>query len=739
MAREREKARLYSVVAMPLRVAGKAFGALGIYSPRMGGFESGEIELLEELAGNLSYGITALRAQEERARAGNALREAESRYRQWVEQVPAIAYVGELGLEGRWHYVSPQIETILGFTPEEWTSRPQCCREQMHPDDIPKVLSAERTLKKEGDRFSLEYRMRARDGREVWVRDEATYARAHPNGSGEPVMRGLLLDITERKLAEEALQRSAQNYRMFVLQSSEGILRTEHEPPVPVGLPVKQHLEMALRHGYIAECNDALALMYGFDSASQVIGKRLVELWQTDNPAILSFAEDLVKSGYRISDFQVQAMLRDARRKTFQISLVGIVENGAVTRTWGVQRDVTERVQLEEQVRTMQQMEAVGRLAGGIAHDFNNIMSIIIGHTDLLLMDRTTPNERMNASLTHIRRAAGKAASLTQQLLAFSRRQVLQPRIMDLNETVSDVEKMLSRVIGEDIEVTSRLDPALARVKADPGQIHQVLMNLAVNARDAMLQGGKLIMETSNTMIDAAYADTRPGLHPGDYVMLAVSDTGHGMDTETLSHIFEPFYTTKDPGKGTGLGLATVYGIIRQSGGRIWVYSEPGKGTTFRVYLPAEKSDAEPAAGQAEVREVVGGTETILLVEDEADLREIARVFLSRYGYRVLDASSTDAALSMARDFEGSIDLMLTDVIMPGMSGRQLADKVARLRPSMKIVYMTGYTDDMVVHRRILEPGIAVLQKPFTRQQLGAKVRVGRKSLGQSAGAEQSS
>lgn len=349
----------------------------------MGGFESGEIELLEELAGNLSYGITALRAQEERARAGNALREAESRYRQWVEQVPAIAYVGELGLEGRWHYVSPQIETILGFTPEEWTSRPQCCREQMHPDDIPKVLSAERTLKKEGDRFSLEYRMRARDGREVWVRDEATYARAHPNGSGEPVMRGLLLDITERKLAEEALQRSAQNYRMFVLQSSEGILRTEHEPPVPVGLPVKQQLEMALRHGYIAECNDALALMYGFDSASQVIGKRLVELWQTDNPAILSFAEDLVKSGYRISDFQVQAMLRDARRKTFQISLVGIVENGAVTRTWGVQRDVTERVQLEEQVRTMQQMEAVGRLAGGIAHDFNNIMSIIIGHTDL--------------------------------------------------------------------------------------------------------------------------------------------------------------------------------------------------------------------------------------------------------------------------------------------------------------------------------------------------------------------
>ena len=730
-----------SVVALPLKVAGQAFGALGIYSPRVRGFESEEIELLEELAGNLSYGITALRAQEERVLAGNALREAESRYRQLVEQVPAISYVAELGIQGRWHYVSPQIETIFGFTPEEWTSRPSAWHEQMHPDDIPKVLTAERTLVHEGDRFSLEYRMRARDGREVWVRDEAIYACANPNGSSEPVMRGLLLDITERKLAEKALQRSEQNYRMFVEQSSEGILRTEHEPPVSVSLPIEEQLEMALNHGYIAECNDALALMYGFDSASKVIGKRLVELWQTKDAAILEFSKEFVKSGYRISDFQIHTVTR-AGRKTFLISLLGIVENGAVTRTWGLQRDVTERAQLEEQVRTMQQMEAVGRLAGGVAHDFNNIMGIIIGHSDLMLMEEAHPSDRAKASLIHIRRAADKAASLTQQLLAFSRKQVLQPRIMDLNETVSDVEKMLLRVLGEDIEVTSRLEPALARVKADPGQMHQVLMNLAVNARDAMPHGGKLIMETANAVIDAAYADSRPGLHAGKYAMLAVSDTGHGMDSETLAHIFEPFYTTKGPGKGTGLGLATVYGIIKQSGGHVWVYSEPEKGTTFRVYLPAEQSAAETVAGQADVQQVICGTETILLVEDESDLREIARVFLSGYGYRILDAPSAPAALNLAKQFQGTIDLLLTDVIMPGMSGRQLAEQVAALRPSIKIVYMTGYTDDMVVHHRILEPGVSVLQKPFTRQQLGAKVRTALdtasdgKSLGQSASAE---
>jgi CheY-like chemotaxis protein len=376
---------------------------------------------------------------------------------------------------------------------------------------------------------------------------------------------------------------------------------------------------------------------------------------------------------------------------------------------------------LEEQLRNAQQLEAIGRLAGGVAHDFNNILSIIMGHGELLLA-AVGADERARNGLEQIRRAADRAASLTQQLLAFSRKQVLQPKVLDLNEAVADVQKMLSRVIGEDIELVASLHPSLASVKADPGQVEQVLMNLAVNARDAMPHGGKLMMETSNVEAGADLASALD-LPLGRYAMLKVTDTGHGMDAATLSHIFEPFFTTKPMGKGTGLGLATVYGIVKQSGGSIQVESEVGGGTTFRIYLPATEGGTRKRQATLGGEMVAGGTETILIAEDEPDLRELARIFLEGYGYTVLEAESAERAIETASNFAGSIDLLLTDVIMPGMSGAQLAENILSKRPQTRIVYMTGYTDDMVVQHKVLEPGVKLLQKPFNRVDLGLKVR----------------
>jgi PAS domain S-box-containing protein len=769
---------------------------------------------------------------------GEAKAQLEAQFRQLVEQVPAITYMAEQGALGRWYYVSPQIEQILGFTPEEWISEPRLWRNQVHPDDLEKVLAEEQTLSKEGDRYRTEYRLRTREGNEVWVRDEATYVRHRE--SGKLVLRGLLLDITERKeaeeelrraeqrlqstvnaapvilfaldpegiftlsvgrglealglrpgevvdrsvfevyrdnpkildharralsgeeftvldeipilersyetrwspvrdsvgqmsgvtgvatditeyrKAEEALRRSEERYRVFVGQSSEGIYRIEYDPPISIHLPVDEQVTLGI-NGRIAECNDSLARMYGFQSASELVGRRMSEFMSVDDSVNRASLGALIANGYRISEAESRGLDVNGNPRIFRNSIVGIVENEKLVRIWGVQRDVTERVQLEEQLRTKQELEAIGRLAGGIAHDFNNLVGIILGHAELLSAGSDL-TERLKNGLAQIRRAGERAAALTHQLLAFSRKQVLQPKVLDLNAIVADVQKMLARVIGEDIELVTRLHPSLAPVKADPVQMEQVLMNMAVNARDAMPRGGTLLIETANAAPDEALARQHPNLATGPYVMLTVSDTGHGMDAQTLEHVFEPFFTTKELGKGTGMGLATVYGIVTQSGGNISVSSELGKGTTFRVYLPAETAAAETRVEES-AEAVVGGTETILVVEDESNLREITRIFLEDYGYRVLEASDAKQALQLAQTFADPIHLMLTDVIMPGMSGGQLAEQIVSARPGMKVAYMTGYTDEMVVHHNVLEPGIALLQKPFDKLQLARKVR----------------
>ena len=385
--------------------------------------------------------------------------------------------------------------------------------------------------------------------------------------------------------------------------------------------------------------------------------------------------------------------------------------------------DVTEKKRLEAQLLQSQKMESVGRLAGGVAHDFNNLLGVITGYGDLLQRD-VGPSHPAFPRVTEIRRAADRAAALTRQLLAFSRKQVLEPRVLDLNAVVSEIEKMLRRLIGEDVQLVTVFGADLGPVKADPGQMEQVIVNLAVNARDAMPQGGKLIIETGNVELDQAYLRQRPDARAGAHVMLAISDTGHGMDAETLSHMFEPFFTTKEPGKGTGLGLATVYGIVRQSGGHVMIYSEPGRGTTFKIYLPRFDGAEDTAAATSVAPEPpLSGNETVLLVEDEASLRVMIREILESAGYEVLEGATPEEALAASGGYAQTIHLLLSDVVLPRMSGRQVAEALRISRPEARVLFMSGYTDDAISHHGILEPGTHFIQKPFTTDGLLRKVR----------------
>ncbi len=397
--------------------------------------------------------------------------------------------------------------------------------------------------------------------------------------------------------------------------------------------------------------------------------------------------------------------------------------SGTVIGAIGTFQDVTEQRSIQEQLRQSQKMEAIGILAGGIAHDFNNLLTVIIGNAQLALMN-VIENESLRKGIEETKKAGEKAASLTRQLLAFSRKQIIKPGVLDINIVVNETKKMLKRMIGEDIEFQTVLEPELRKVYVDSGQIDQIIMNLAVNAGDSMSQGGKLTIETANADLNENYFREH-GIKetPGYYVMLAVSDTGCGMDEETREHIFEPFFTTKEVGRGTGLGLSTVYGIVKQSNGFVWVYSEPGRGSTFKVYLPEVKEDANPVKEKQTIMDDPGGSETILIVEDDSSLRNFAQRVLLSYGYRILNAENGEDALRVCKEHDGQIDLMITDVVMPKMGGRDAAKRLHPLYPQMKVVYMSGYTDNAIVHHGVLEPGLNFLEKPFTAKNLARKVR----------------
>src|ERR1700733_8165013 len=504
--------------------------------------------------------------------------------------------------------------------------------------------------------------------------------------------------------AQDGLRRSEMNFRSLVTNAPYGICRCDSA-------------------GKLLDINPALLAMLGYSSSREVVGTHLGALYE-DTQHWFELADHL-RSATPFNRLIVEWKRKDGTATLLRVSGRAVSDAGKEGRTFELfAEDVTERHALEQQLQQSQKMEAVGRLAGGIAHDFNNLLMVISGYSEFLL-DRLGPEPELRAPAQEIASAAGRASSLTRQLLAFSRKQMLAPKILDLNGVVTENLKMLTRVIGEDIDLVMVPAAELGAVRADAGQIEQVIMNLAVNARDAMPAGGKLTIETSNVSLDEEYARFHAPLRPGNYVMLAISDTGAGRYSETQSHIFEPFFTTKGP-KGTGLGLSTVYGIVKQSGGYIWVYSEAGKGTTFKIYLPRVAETVESPAQIVVSADSVAaepGTETILLVEDEANLRYLARQFLEKQGYRVIEAADGAVAMQIAVAHEGTIHLLLTDVIMPGMNGRELAQRVSEIRPNMKVLYMSGYTENVIGRNGTLDAGVRLLQKPFTLRDLKSKVR----------------
>jgi two-component system, cell cycle sensor histidine kinase and response regulator CckA len=456
---------------------------------------------------------------------------------------------------------------------------------------------------------------------------------------------------------------------------------------------------------------------------NELVGKNLIELTAPDK--MDEFLEMIASKlgGKEVHFYERQITTKDGRKVTLEISNRLIRDaNGVPEGIQGVARDVTERDLLQAQLQQSQKMEGIGRLAGGVAHDFNNHLGVIIGYSELLIEKLDTGSVAKKRAQT-INETAQKAAALTKQLLAFSRRQVFESRIVDLNQVILEFGKMLRPLIGEDLEFVTALDSAIGKVRVDPSQMDQVLMNLAVNARDAMPEGGRLTIETKNAELDDAYVGGHIEVKPGLYVMLAVSDTGTGMNADTRSQIFEPFFTTKEKGKGTGLGLSMVYGIVKQSGGNIWVYSELGKGTTFKVYLPRVRVEAQMLQEPEVLGSIQRGTETILVAEDDGNLRDLTCEFLIDCGYNVLAAGDGAETLKISGQHAGVVHLLITDAVMPGMTGRELAVKLKGIRPDLKTLYVSGYTDDVVLRNGMCTADMEFLQKPFTRDQLVRKVR----------------
>jgi two-component system, cell cycle sensor histidine kinase and response regulator CckA len=640
----------------------------------------------------------------ERKHAEEAVRRSGEYFRALIETAAEGYSVGNAN--GTLRYVSPAIGRLTGSPPEEWVGKTIFFG--LHPDDLPRAREAfGRVLAEPGVAVTSELRVRHRDG--GW----RTLEVSGRNLLGDAAVGGIVYnirDVTERREHEEKIRRAERQFRSLIEMGQDVITVLEGDGDVRFASPsVERVLGYApgeLVGSYLFELvhgDDAELLLQGFDQAIRSPGQ----------PRRVEYRMRHKGGGWRTLEAIVTSFLHDP-------DVQGIVVNS---------RDVTERNEAEAALRASQQqllqaqkMDAVGRLAGGVAHDFNNLLTAIRGNAELLLMD-LPEDAPEREEVDEIRRAADRAAALTRQLLAFSRRQVLQPRVLDLNAVVRDMEKMLRRLIGEDVELVAILDERLGRVRADPGQVEQVILNLVVNARDAMPAGGRLTVETRNDRLDEELKRTYPYVVPGAYVMLAVTDTGHGMDAETRERAFEPFFTTKAAGRGTGLGLSTVYGIVKQSGGFIWIDSGLGRGTAVRIYLPPveqpspEPSDALPAISPAR------GAETVLLVEDEETVRRLARRVLEKSGYTVLEAGDGEEALRVSRAFAGPIHALVTDVVMPRMGGRDLAAALRVERPEVRVLYVSGYNDEAVASHGVLDPGTIFVEKPFTAEGLTERVR----------------
>ena len=682
-------------LGVPLKVKDRTIGVVVTQTYSQGvRYGPSELDILTFVSSQMAMAI-------ERKRVADAWREQSELLQRIVDNIPVMLVF--LDEQGRIQWGNREWSRVLGYEIAE--ARERDIFAELYPD----AAERRRVQQSIGQPVGTwtDFRTRTRAGAML----DTIWANAPLTGGG---WLAIGMDVSDRRRAEE-------RYRSFIAQSSEGVSRLEIDPPVPIDLPEEEQIDQVYARARIAECNDAMARMYGYKEAKDMMGVPLSQLHNVTDSTNREQIRAFIRAGYRVADSETREHDRDGRSRVFLNNVVGFLEDGHLVRVWGTQRDVTEQRHLEEQFRQSQKMEAVGQLAGGIAHDFNNLLTAILGNTQLLLRD-LPPGDAKRGDVEEIRKASERAASLTRQLLAYSRRQMLQPEILDLNVVVVEMDKMLRRLIGEHITLATVLASDLGRVRADPNQIEQVIVNLAVNARDAMEAGGKLTIETANVELDDAFAQAHLGAVPGSYAMLAVTDTGHGMDATVRAHLFEPFFTTKEVGKGTGLGLATVYGIVKQSGGYISVYSETGRGSSFKVYLPRIETAADHSATPSRGGPA-RGSETVLVVEDEPAVLSLSCRALEAQGYVVLRATDAETAQRIVERHGGTIHLLLTDVVMPGLSGRELADRLTVKRPGIRVLYMSGYPGDAVVQHGALPSGTAFLQKPFSPDGLARKVR----------------
>jgi len=762
--------------------------------------------------------------------------------RRLLDDIDGVVWEAEVSTERfRYTFVSGRAEAILGYPASRWLAEPGFWTDRIHPDDRGRVLHVARETARLGSRAEIDYRAVTADGRTVWLRDRLLGVAG--GGGRPPMLRGLLVDISQYRVGEEGLQTSEARKSAILMGALDCIVTIDHNgdvldfnpaaertfgyrraevigrPMVELIIPprhraehrrgfaryletgeehvIGRRLEMsAVRSDAVefpveltitrvagsgppvftaflrditdrlhaeAELRDTLSLLSAtlestadgilvVDQAGKIVSlnRKFAAMWRipqeilesrdddraiafvlsqlTDPDAFVAKVRDL----YAQPDAESFDVLEFKDGRVFErYSIPQRIDGESVGRVWSF-RDVTARKQAEaalreseDQLRQSQKMDAIGRLAGGVAHDFNNLLTVILGYGEQML-ERLEPGDPQRRAAEEIHNAAERAAALTRQLLAFSRKQMLESRSLDLNRIAAGTAEMLHRLIEEDIELKVELDPSLGRVLADEHQMQQVIMNLAINARDAMPGGGRLTLATANADVDDTDLVQHLPLPTGHYVTLLVGDTGIGMDAETRARVFEPFFTTKELGKGTGLGLATVYGIVRQTGGYIWVDSEPGQGSVFRVYLP--RQDAPTSAGAREFSSAAAeplpsGHETVLLVEDEAMVRELMRGTLERQGYQVLSAGSGREALSVASAHGGPLNLLVTDVVMPGLRGTDLAARLVPAHPRLRVLYMSGYADDDVLRHGVREGQAAFLQKPFTRVALARRVR----------------
>jgi two-component system cell cycle sensor histidine kinase/response regulator CckA len=641
--------------------------------------------------------VVVVRDITKQRQAEQALTHAERKYQFIFEQ--AIVGMYQSTPDGRLLSANPAMARMFGFdSPDELIASLANAPSQPYVDRSRRA-EFERVLQGEGVVNHFEMQVQRKDGSRVWLS-----ANAQAVGEGNTLVRyeGTFEDITDRKLLEDRLLQAQQKYRDIVENAVIGIFQSTLE-------------------GRYITVNPALAAMLGYDSPEDLMAS-ITDFTQQVyvDPRPRAEFRRLAEKQRLATTFESQAYRKDGSKVWVCANVWAIFKDGIVVGYEGMNEDVTQRKLLEDELRQAHKMEAVGQLTSGIAHDFNNMLGIVIGYSDLL-RKKLPSGDIAQKYVEQIATAGRRASALTRQLLAFSRKQVIQPVVLDLNASISGFEKMMRRLIEEDIEFTFQCSPDLGRVKMDPAQVEQILLNLVVNARDAMPQGGRLCIDTANVELDEIYTRQTVHVPPGPYVMLSVSDTGCGMDETTQLHIFEPFFTTKEPGKGTGLGLSTVYGIVKQNGGDIRAFSVPGEGTTFRIYLPRISETAEVSGPTQALKTIPLGTETVLIVEDEEPLRMLARICLESHGYSVLDAPNAAAALEVAKKHGGHIHLLLTDVVMPGMSGRELAECLTDQR-DVKVMYMSGYNNDLIDHYGNLEHDTVLLEKPFTLQSLLAKV-----------------